>query len=150
MTYNKRTLRILSLLGLWALMSLGSAYAQSDTLMTVKAPFPFSVGNKMLPAGEYAVERMVHLNGRLLIRSTDGRASRIILVLAHGNAPASDESALVFHRYGQDYFLAQVWCGAIHSTYELFPSRAEREVAKKASERRDQMVLLTIHPPAAI
>ena len=143
MDRNKQMRRIWWVLGLWMIASVASVYGQSDVLMTVNIPFAFSVGNKTLAADEYTIERLGQNRGDLMFRSADGRASRIFLAITDDTEPVSDENRLVFHQYGDRYFLSQVWCGPNHSLYELLPSRAEREAAKEASEPRYHLVSLT-------
>lgn len=47
---------------------------------------------------------------------------------------------LVFHRYGREYFLAQIWPAADNVGRELGMPRREREVAQQGAERRLEMV----------
>jgi hypothetical protein len=61
-----------------------------------------------------------------------------------------NESTLVFHRYGDEYFLSTIWTAGNDTGHELFKSRAERELirassklAKSASEL--QTVTLVAH-----
>jgi hypothetical protein len=42
-----------------------------------------------------------------------------------------DQTKLVFHRYGDQYFLSQVWTAGESDVRELWKSRAERELIKR-------------------
>jgi hypothetical protein len=84
------------------------AQTENHQLMTVKIPFGFSVQDHSLPAGEYNIftvlpERAIRLT------STGGRYSAIVNTLPNYASSPSENSRLIFHRYGGDYFLAQVW-----------------------------------------
>jgi hypothetical protein len=70
----------------------------------------------------------------LVIKSADGRASRIVLALAPVQAGRVQERArLVFNRYGSQYFLSQVWTAADNMGVELLKSRSERTLAQSSA-----------------
>jgi hypothetical protein len=93
-----------------------------------------------MPAGSYRVESMPIGNGSLeVLRSNSGKARLMISTLAtatNGEAPAP---SLVFHRYGNRYFLAQIRPGGGHAR-ELYPSSQEKELAR--SEPGAEVALL--------
>jgi hypothetical protein len=100
-----RTLITISLL-----FAAATLFAQTENhrLMTAKVPFSFSVQNRSLPAGEYTIFTVLPERAIRII-STDGRYSAIVFTLPnYANSP-SENSRLIFHRYGDDYFLTQVW-----------------------------------------
>ena len=49
----------------------------------------------------------------------------------------SDATKLVFHRYGDQYFLAEFWNLGSTTGYEFRRSKAEREIARSASAAQD-------------
>jgi len=114
-----------------------SANAQSlNYRLTANIPFDFSVGGEKLPAGKYWISRAQQSNGDTVvqIRSTDlhsNLARFTIPVLA--SAPAKN-SSLVFRRYGDEYFLAEIWPMGSETGRELPRTRAERELARKAQD----------------
>jgi len=69
-------------------------------------PFAFSVGNKVLPAGEYSVSREAEV---LRIQSKDGKRNALALPIRSGETRPADQAKLTFKRYGNDYQLSQVW-----------------------------------------
>lgn len=105
--------------------------------MIVNVPFAFVVGRQALPAGHYIVAA-VDDNIRIFNSQTSG-----LYVPTHGALRAnSDGSKLVFHRYGDTYFLSAVWVTGNTIGRELFRSRAERELAARNAE----MDLAVIRP----
>jgi hypothetical protein len=72
---KKQLLMGLTTLSLFVTLAAVSASAQSDMSLKVNIPFEFSVGNEVLPAGEYTVRNMVQAT--LVIRSVDRSASQI-------------------------------------------------------------------------
>ncbi|HEV2575709.1 MAG TPA: hypothetical protein VGU25_00745 [Acidobacteriaceae bacterium] len=115
------------------------AHAQGEPhTMTVNVPFGFELGSKHLAPGKYTISRP--LSDIVEIRnSTDGA-----LLMTHDGQSnkATRTSKIVFDRYGDQYFLRQVWFNAEDNTYlETAESKAEKQakrselasVTKKAS-----------------
>jgi len=92
-------------------------------------PFAFSVGNKVLPAGEYCVSREAEI---LRIQSKDGKRSVAALPFRSGKTNLSDQAKLTFKRYGNDYQLSQVWL-ADGIGRELQRHRTNAEVSENFS-----------------
>jgi hypothetical protein len=76
----------------------------------------------------------------LSIRSVDGDSGEYVLTSNVQAGARRSESKLVFHRYGGQYFLSQVWTAGDSAGRELPKSRrergVERETAKSAMERQ--------------
>src|SRR5262245_51542247 len=85
-----------------------SAYAQGNAKQQrFVVPFDFKVGEKVMTAGEYTVTAE---NQAVMVRSDDGKQTAI--ALPHrtvGKSRLSSESKLTFRRYGNEYFLSQIW-----------------------------------------
>ena len=117
-----------------------TASAQGQSLAyRVKAniPFDFTVGEKQLPAGEYSVARTIPSSGDLVLSITDhdGHTKATRLTNATVTLSPKDRSVLVFHRYGDQYFLFQVWTAGETGGREFPESRSERnqrELAKNS------------------
>ena len=100
-----------TLITICLLFTTASLFAQmrsSQQLMKVNIPFAFGVEDYSLPAGEYLVftftpERSIR------IVSIDGKHSAVVNTLPNYAGEPSPNSRLVFHRYGNEYSLAQVW-----------------------------------------
>jgi len=121
---KNNALRILAVLGLAAVMAAPAAFAQ----LTVNVPFDFTVSSKTLPAGQYEIAPTT--SQRVLrIRHADGRGVALVSPLFSTGQNSKDEMKLVFHRYGNRYFLSQVWGIVPCSMSELAISKAEKEAA---------------------
>ena len=97
--------------------------------MKVDVPFSFVVSGQTMPAGNYIVKAVDDAHVRIFSSGTTG-----LYIPTHAAMrPASDGSKLVFHRYGDTYFLAAVWTQGNTTGRELFRSQAERELAGKKS-----------------
>ena len=108
-----------------------SAHAQSSRLVVANVPFEFTVGDQTMPAGEYRIRPA--LSKGLSIQSAD--AKKTVMRLANDIEPNKKPARLVFHRYGDRYFLAEVWSG---------PDTIGRQVLKSRQERAIERELATI------
>jgi hypothetical protein len=63
------------------------------------------------------------------IQSTDNKVINTVLPNSCESAATPEVSKLVFHRYGSQYFLAQVWTEGNNRGQELPKSGRESEVA---------------------
>jgi hypothetical protein len=114
-----------------------SANAQSlQYRVTANIPFDFSVAGQKLPAGKYFINRAQQGDGDMVvqIRSTDGHSNVTRLTIPISAYNPVNKSKLVFNRYGDDYFLSEIWPAGSATGRELPKSRAEREVARKAKD----------------
>src|SRR5215469_14814976 len=123
---KRLTSTIIGMLGL-VLVAAG-AHAQS---LKVKAdiPFNFVVDKAALPAGSYSIDALSGSTG-LVIRSNDSNESRVVLSNHAESFKASSDTHLTFHRYGDQYFLAQIWVEGEHAGRQLKVTGREREAAK--------------------
>jgi len=137
----KNTLcRITGILALAFLATTQVARAQEAVLANI--PFAFTAGQMTLPAGEYRVQKLTNDSSPLLIRSTDGDGASIVMTFAaSANAPQA-KSKLVFHRYGNRYFLAQVWTAGSARGRELPKSAKEKEQALAAHNEAPEQVTI--------
>ena len=106
--------------------AVASANGQS-TKARATVPFDFIVGSETLSSGAYSVQSITSGGDVLRIQSSTSTDSAARLTMpAEGK---SEQAKLVFHRYGDTYFLAQVWNGSGDAGRELPKSKAEKEVA---------------------
>jgi len=113
---------------LLSIVAAGECRAQARAL-EVNVPFAFEIGNKALPAGGYRVESVPTGAGSIeILHSNQGDVRLPISTTATNSIKGTPASALIFHRYGNRYFLAQIRTGDGHAR-EVAPSRQERELA---------------------
>jgi len=115
-----------------------NADAQTSAPQTMRAdiPFAFNVGEKMLPAGVYTLTVINPASDRkaLRIRSVDGRFSAITQT-SMSRGKYADEATLVFRRYEDRYFFAQIETGADATTLVAARSRAERSTRRTLASK---------------
>jgi hypothetical protein len=101
-----------------------SLMAQSKPVIKVNVPFNFVAGAKTLPAGVYQIQSdRPHL---VLIQGRDSQSNMNLLTHSAEDTEMIGVAALRFNRYGDRYFLSQVWSGS-GVGQELPKSRAEKE-----------------------
>lgn len=104
-----------------------SANAQSKKL-AADIPFDFTVGNQTMTSGEYSVRSITNDGAGLVIRSDAGGKSVMRLTNTIEPQRNKTQARLVFHKYGQRYFLAEVWVGGLSEGRQLVQSRDERAI----------------------
>ncbi len=119
------------------MMTAVSARAQSERSKVTNIPFNFIVGQKTLPAGEYTVEPYRRDYDKVwLVQSRDGRTSALVITMPMQFSDTQEETKLVFHKYGDQHFLAQLFLAGGNSGRGLIMPRQENELAKKMIERQ--------------
>ena len=113
--------------------------AQTNTI-EVKIPYAFNVEKATLPAGEYTMAALT--DNTVVIRSKAGNGDVVSLTTIAGAARAKNPQ-LVFHRYGDQYFLAQVWLVRNTEGRAFYASSHEIEMARNI--RQEQVVLFAKH-----
>jgi len=120
---------------LCALLIVASA-AQGQSLANrarFNVPFDFTFGEKKLPAGQYTVGRAIQNSDDHVVSIADhnGRSKALQLSNAVFTRRENSRAVLVFHRYGDQYFLAQVWQAQASIGREFGISKKERELNKQ-------------------
>ena len=113
-----------------------SAQAQSAKTLVSNVPFEFIVGDQTLPAGEYQINRS--LGNALRIQTSDSAAS-VSRLTNEVQSRRNKHARLVFHRYGDTYFLAEVWTGGGDIGRRLLKSRQERAIEREMSSIASKM-----------
>lgn len=125
------TLSVLTVLGLLAV-----PLAAQTHRLTADIPFEFTAGGKVMPAGEYSIVLRSDLSGVVQLVATDAKQSAFALGYGIGGGKDQEDSRLTFNKYGNQYFLAEIWTQGHSSGLGLQKSRTEREVSQTASARQ--------------
>jgi hypothetical protein len=122
--------QMFALIGLGLLLATASAYAQTG-VVKANVPFSFIVNKTELPAGEYRIQPMgIAGSGAMAIESRDTKVIKAFLPSACQSAQTQEKTKLVFHRYGTQYFLAEIWRAGDDRGQELPATGLENEVAR--------------------
>jgi hypothetical protein len=129
------TFTILGLLLLITAVSVHAQYHRGKTVTTI--PFDFIVGDKTLPAGEYRLQpNRSDSQNVWLLQSRNYRANVYFLTMSVQSGEAQEKGKLVFRKYGDQYFLSQIWRTGDKGGRELVKTRREHELAKNSGERQ--------------
>ena len=132
---GKRIVKGMTMLALLLTLALATAVAtangQARQKLSANVPFDFIVGDKVLAAGQYRVSQVGIGDEALAIRSADSKSTAIRLTNAM-TAQEREPVSLVFHRYGNTYFLSQVWEGD-RIGRQLLKSRQESAMQREHS-----------------
>jgi hypothetical protein len=129
--------------GLLAGLGVAPLGAQISLPLKANIPFEFMVAGKTLPAGEYIVSPET-TQSVLRIRNVDTNEGALVLTNSAETLDYSDQAKLVFHRYGNQYFLWEIWGPGTNVGYEVPKSKAEREASQTASVRRENVTILAM------
>lgn len=142
-TYFGLTIAIMMFVAVLA--TAAQAQSNGSLLMRAHIPFAFHVGNTELPAGQYNITVLNPSSDRkvLQIRSADGRVSAMVST-ADLNAKSTDQSKIVFHRYGETYFFAQAQVSGESTTLVALKSSGERTEARTIAKLGRNSSTLTI------
>ena len=107
--------------------AVASANGQSRSV-AANVPFDFSVGDKILPAGEYTVRAFTPNGNTLAIQNKQSAKAAIRLSNEITSSLASQKTKLVFHRIGPRYFLAEVWVSGEKSGRQLLKTKEQSTI----------------------
>ena len=105
-----------------------STRAQATYGVRGNVPFDFIVGDKTIPAGLITVHGVsADTKGVLSIKNVDKSKQAMRVGRGLPGTDDSDQCKLVFHRYGNRYFLAQIWMTG-YPAWEVTKSKQERSI----------------------
>jgi hypothetical protein len=121
-TSKLRTYLLACTLGAVAVASASQGFAQ-DTEMQVNVPFAFHNGSQRLPAGVYRVKMQ---SEHVILLRGDSKSGFVMTNSEIGKP--SEKGKLIFQRYGDQYFLREVWAANSETGQKCPKSKLEREV----------------------
>jgi hypothetical protein len=129
--HAKSIVASISLLAAMLLCGAPGARAEAPWSIVVDIPFEFIVSGKTLPAGKYRVHKPLPDSDCVLYISKDGSDEGASFTTnAALNLAAPNKAALIFHHYGSEHYLSEVWTGSNNIGYRLPISKAEQAAAR--------------------
>ena len=129
-----------------ALFGLGAVSTSAQTANGVRAnvPFDFTVGDKTVQAGKIFAGRVSGSDvGPMSISNVDIGQSAFRFARSLTASDISDQAKLVFHKYGDRYYLAEVWVPG-YKAWQLLESNSERAI------RREMRLAKNTRPEAVV
>ena len=123
-----------------AVMASAAAASAQTTDSTAKVPFAFTVGNKTLPRDVYRISRLPgHMD---VVQISGARNGAIVMSQPEGPDRTDPSPRLVFHRYGDSYFLREIRMPD-NLGLALPATRLERDAAERmASNAAPEVVVV--------
>ena len=110
------------------LLMTAAASAQS-VHMRAKVPFNFIAVGSTLAAGEYEIQSIGAEDKVLVIRNRNSSEAVLVFSTSAEALNAASATKLVFHRYGNSYFLSELWVEGDKLGHQVTPSSRETEIA---------------------
>ena len=118
-----------------ALASAVVANGQSGRQVTAKVPFDFIVSNRTFRAGHYDVINVNGAGDTLAVREADSNEQAMLVTSSIiANNQRDLRAKLVFHRYGETYFLSQVWLAGRSNGRVLAKTKQERAIERELNK----------------
>jgi len=122
-------------------IAIGVASAQSTEPLKFRTPFPFVVGDQLMPAGEYVMQ-VPSATGTLSFRSrADGDLNAYVNNVPVEKLEAEDSYRLVFHRYGDRHYLSEIWVPGFKIGRMIVQHPSEQQVAKHIEPQHVTLIL---------
>jgi hypothetical protein len=127
----KRQLLVLIALATLATALTTNAFGQAGKRVAANVTFDFQIGDRTFPAGEYWIGSLSRQSDNILRIRSIGDANRNEIILAnHSREGKRQTPRLVFHKYGENYFLSNIFLDTEQWGYSIRPSRRQRESTK--------------------
>jgi len=130
----------IALLTAASLMAPTGASAQDKQQATI--PFDFTVGQRLLPAGTYVIDHVGP--GVIAVRGWKGKELVSALTLIKSTSEVRNNSdKLIFHKYGDQYFLSEIRGGLGDSagTVDISPLEKRFQLQQGAVANKDNAVI---------
>ena len=131
---KKQIMNFVATIGFLFVLSSISTFAQTPAL-TANVPFEFQVNGKTMAAGKYTIAEPTAPRGTVIIRSIEWKSPVVSIFQNVDDKQAATTTQLVFHRYGEKYFLAKMQIKGRSEAMQLPTSAAERDLVKESSGR---------------
>ena len=135
--------RAIALVVLTLLVTVSSAFAQTDRQTLVNIPFSFTVGEKAMPAGNYLIRRNRKDSDVVWVIQNKASGEAAMLLTRSVHSTDTQESAkFVFRKYDDFYFLSEFWAAGTNTGREIQITDKERALAKSLAVAPQVHVLI--------
>ena len=122
-------------------IAVGVASAQSTEPLKFRTPFPFVVGDQLMPAGEYTM-KVPTVTGTLSFRGgADGDPNAYVNSISVEKLETEDSYRLVFHRYGDRHYLSEIWAPGFKTGRMIIQQPSELALAKHIEPQHVSLIL---------
>jgi len=123
---------VLSVIAISTLLASSLVVLAGNVQGSIKAdiPFDFMVGKAKVSAGQCTIQRGTSHSS---LKLSCEKSSVMVLTFSGSTSNTPSHAKLVFHKYGDQYFLAQVWDEGSTTAENLMATKAERDAARTTS-----------------
>ena len=118
--------------------------AQARTRASV--PFDFSLGQQSMPAGFYEISSV---NEKVLaVRNLETMEARLLIASMHveaSQAAGTPHAKLVFRKYDDQYFLAEIWDGQNPIGIAFPESKREKEMKWARDSHQSELMVIAMN-----
>ena len=109
--------------------------------IAAQVPFQFTVGDVTIPAGEITVQLADQQGWVLSLSNRDIHRSFLVPAIPSGAGRVAPASALIFRKYGDQYFLTGMKVEDSRAIYEFHQSKFEKELRARNAGSSEQVLL---------
>jgi hypothetical protein len=124
---------------------IGAPMIHAQARAKANVSFDFNMDQTSMPAGNYEISS---LNENVLsLRNLKSGETRLVIVPVHVQAPVAagiPKGKLVFHKYDDQYFLAQIWDGQNETGFALAESKREKELMLSSNAPQPETVVIAM------
>lgn len=135
--------RFFRLIAISAVVCMTSFADSNRATARAQIPFQFRMGASVLPAGQYTLIEDAQ-TGYVVLANKGTNARAGLFAAASRSLTSADTCKLVFHRYGDRYFLAEVWSPNGGYLRKLPKTAAEQELANANQPPQIAYVLVKV------
>jgi hypothetical protein len=128
-------------------LAIGAAtpsFAQSTPLVKADIPFAFQANGKLMPAGTY---RFSQENGSIMrLSGTDNHVQALAMALRDNGVKPATVSKITFNKYGDHYFLHNVWVAGSTTSYRCTTTKQEKNIVRELRNQQPTEVAVNVIP----
>ncbi|MBI4470552.1 MAG: hypothetical protein HY650_14650 [Acidobacteria bacterium] len=132
---RRKTYYSLATLGMLIMLVTLLARGQSAPRIEVSIPFGFTAGSTKLPAGDYRLIFNQPADGALAVQNVRTKDRALVFPVATETHIRQEKARLVFNRYGEKFFLSQVFTPGQTRGVALLRSEEETQLARTTRQR---------------
>ena len=136
--------KLMFALTLTMLPMMAAAQMKGSDKITTKVPFEFVVANKTVPAGTWTVQPATADLKTVMIRNGDAKVNLFAAISPVETGKAAGSYTLVFHKYGDRYFLCGMRLEGTGIMYQLPASKAEMEFRAQNVPATEEILLASL------
>ena len=121
---------------------MAAAQLQPSERIVTNVPFSFVVANTVVPAGECTIQGADEQGWMLTVTNRNAQLNIFVLATPGLGKKAPSVSSLVFHKYGNRYFLSDIKIGNSREVYSFQQGKLEAEMRAQNVPVTDEILLV--------